>query len=366
MGRHGGGSRGGGGHSGGGHSGGGHSFHSAPSHHYGGHTTVVYTDHPHWHWRRRPRVWVSGCCCCFFVIVLVLILSLAPQSSSTADQITAYETVLVNPTTTWYESVTVETSEINYVKTLKFSSIPPLSSQTFDRNENHGLSVTSGNYEFWAYKLIASSSIMLSYNVTTNVHFYLIKGTTAFNSWVDGSSVSTEKSQFGTSLSNYTYTASSEDDYYYIWENTLPGTVTGQAQFLIRMKTYDTSNPTETCSGQGFCEMTLDKGSSDCVLIVGLDSQQSDDVYQVTYTLNPRLSYYWTIFGVLLAVWTIVVAAVLVALYMHYRRTLVYDPATAPFVPNAAVPPIVPSGALPVAQPYYPSAPPPVNPYYNS
>jgi len=197
-----------------------------------------------------------------------------------------------------------------------------------------------------------------------NVYFYLIKGTSTFNSWKDGSSVSFEKQYFGTSF-NLTYqTYGDEDDYYFIWDNTASGSyATGMAYFTINMKVYDISNPLETC-GKLSCDMMLTKGSTECIIIMGMDSVQPDDVYQVTYTLSPRQSYYWTIFGVVLAIVVLIVAGVIVGMYLHFRRASQYytDPATVPIVQApivTVVDPIPPPG-------YAPTAPPPVNPYYNT
>lgn len=75
----------------------------------------------------------------------------------------------------------------------------------------------------------------------------------------------------------------------------------GTANLTLALVSYDVSNALTNCSAPT-CSFNLDKGSSQQVVVqVGMSSNPNDN-FVIAYTKYGRSSYYWAIFGSVLAV----------------------------------------------------------------
>jgi len=101
---------------------------------------------------------------------------LGPRDKDFQLEITAFETILVAPQTTWYKQVAVSVADAKNLVSYKFNEIPPVSPVKAQRSESHDLSMEPSAYEYWAFRLTADSTVTLNYELTDNAQFYLIKG----------------------------------------------------------------------------------------------------------------------------------------------------------------------------------------------
>jgi len=270
--------------------------------------------------RRYPRSFLGAICCCCFIISLIIVLAVGPGTKTTDLNITALETVLINPDTTWYSHVEVETADFIQVVSYKFDAIPPLSDQTVEKNQRHALPLNGGQFQYWSYRFTTGASVVLSFSLTKSCEFLLFKGESTYSSWKSGGTFKTEKSLYTNQLTHWAYTVPSEDVYYFVWKNTNKDSVTGEAIFSITMLTYDISGFTEICLDNSDCVFELKRGSSQCVVVAGLDNLDGDDTYFVRYFTTPRRDYYWTIFGIFLAIFASIIIVTFSILFCIYHQ----------------------------------------------
>lgn len=280
---------------------------------YGGGSAVTYV-------RTSPRR-VCGIfnCCCLLIFVIV-IASVTPRAFNETVELTAMENVLVNPGTTWRSGVTVNINEPGTITAYLFANIPPISSQKLTKNETRPVSVNSMSYEFWAYRLTRTSTVQLTYALNGNLYFYVIRGRGNFDTWKndDSSTAGVIKQQYGSTFT-YSFTATSDDDYYFVWESNTGVSASGTVNFFIQLATYDLSNPVDFCSID-ICEFEFRHGSKDCVVLHANDNPNPDEVFRASYKVHPRSSYYWAIFGSILAVWVFLTVIIALAVYYLFKR----------------------------------------------
>jgi len=290
---------------------------------------------PYQIFRRFPRTCVGGICCCSFFICLIVIMGVGPGTKTTELYITALETVLINPDTTWYSHIEVETTDLTQVVSYKLSEVPPLSPQSVEKNEHHLINLSPGQFQYWSYKLTAGAAVVLSFTQTKTIEFVVIRGEFYFNSWKSGSITKTEKNLYTNQLTQWSYTVSADDVYYFIWKNANQDSTNGEVLISISMKTYDLSKYTEICVDNTDCLFELQRGSSECVIVAGLDSNTPDDRYHIRYFVQPRRDYYWTIFGILTGIMGCVIFVtfgVVFTLYYRQRAKNTVDSTTQPFI----------------------------------
>jgi len=325
----------------------------------------------------------------------VAVASAQPRSKKIDNyELASFETYLLERSTTWYSGVTVTVNPPGNVIVYKFQTTPPLTN-TIHKVENQTLSVNSKSYEFYAYHLTPGSKLTVTYNLAFPLNFYVVKSTKDWNKWVDGY----DTQQFLYYGTSYTYTIQSttEEDFYFAWESPTYGSVvTGNANFAIDLADYDYSNPQDSCNfttlfAQSDCDMDLDRGSSQVVLVRAMEQDVMNGVTPFNYRWHARTTFYWQIFGIVIGCVAGIGLAILICCCVRRRRkmanespVLASDNSAAPNTPILAsssdpVSPPLPSAsapppdyakydyetpsAPPMAAPTDPAAPPAYNPY---
>ena len=72
----------------------------------------------------------------------------------------------------------------------------------------------------------------------------------------------------------------------------------------------------ETCFAETDCIFSLERGTEDCVVVTGIDSAQTPVTYTLKYLVYPRSDFYWTVFGILLAVLAAIMLVTLVVVFV--------------------------------------------------
>jgi hypothetical protein len=235
---------------------------------------------------------------------------------------TALESVVISPETTWHSAVEVESADFTHIVSYKFKSIPPYSNQPLEKAFHHQIVINARDYEFWSYRFTTGANVILSFHLTQSLNFLIIKGSSIFDSWSRGNTAAKTEKQFYTSqFTNWQFTAGEEDVYYFIWDNSdNRDAITGSAVFDIQMNTYDFSQAVEICNDNPDCTFVLERHSEEVVIIYALDSVQGHDIYTIRYYVHPRLDYYWTIFGIFLGIFGAIVVTIFLVVFFSRRK----------------------------------------------
>jgi len=190
--------------------------------------------------------------------------------------------------------------------------------------------------------LTKGAKVVISYTVNTPLDFLIIKGGNIYESWARGNTaIKTEKRLFSSQLTNWEFNAQEEDIYYFIWDNSKNrDAITGESLFNIEMLTYDFSKATEVCNDNPDCVFSISRHSEEVVIVYALDSADPNDIYTVRYFVHPRLDYYWTIFGIFLGIFAVIVLTIFIVIFLAGRQKKEesqreQDGATQPFLGNS-------------------------------
>jgi hypothetical protein len=199
------------------------------------------------------------------------------------------ETRLFEPSETTRSGIEV-TDHSGLVQTHFFNNKPPISDTTANNNySTSGFTFTAGWAEEWNFYLIAGSTVNATWSSSGDIDFHIVKGKDNFDKWMDG-----EDTQIFSRIEaafSYTFTASSNDDYYFILYNYRSVALVADVYFEVEAKTYDISDSARLHTGS-FSESL---GTEKYIVLFN----PSDIDIEVKYTENPKYSF-GTVFIVLI------------------------------------------------------------------
>ncbi|XP_046346872.2 uncharacterized protein LOC124127528 isoform X2 [Haliotis rufescens] len=128
--------------------------------------------------------------------------------------------------------------------------------------------ILNGDYNYWKFYLLEGSVMNVMSCADTNIDLYIIKGEDNFNTWKRDNFCSdcfikerivTKSCQV--SMDHYTLNASTSDDYYFVYKNSIYDAWM-TAQFRLERTLYNTNGFTDRCLNSVNCDLDLDLDSN--------------------------------------------------------------------------------------------------------
>jgi len=217
------------------------------------------------------------------------------------------------------KNIKVTFTKENAISVYKFDYLPPLSEIIANKTDIEHIQIDPSEYLYRSYYFLQKSSVAHFWNSSENIDFFIIQGTTDFKYWKEDH----------TTFSNFLYKSFGQeefntlqiiqsDTYYFVWQNPYPLQISGVIIFNLHLTTYDYAHPSASCERQLSCNFDFSRSGSQYILFVAEDFGNPGDVVTVDWTIGPRLDYYWSIFGSLLAVW-FVAFVIIVAVFLYFK-----------------------------------------------
>jgi len=266
---------------------------------------------------------------CILVPAIVLICLKEPVSYTVSFSLAPHETVLISVDTTWFKGVNVHADKPSSIATYLLDYSPYLINHTIENVETKRISMIPQSQDFWEYYLSKNSLVKLHFALTNNATFALVEGAENFHHWLEdkNSKEGVKKHVVTSIMDKYEFRTSVKDMYTFVWYNFLiDRNVSGWAWFTITTLTYDTSGYIASCFNESLCEVEFIKGSNETIVIEGLNpNDEANVVIGGSYTIVPRTSYYWFLFGSIIAILTCLGTIVTIGLalikYILIRQT---------------------------------------------
>lgn len=205
-------------------------------------------------------------------------------------------------------------------------TVPPPTS-TIQRVELQSLVVPRNKFVFFVFNLLPTSFIDVSWRLDggalSSSGFFVFVGESVFDAWKhpdpddDGYSASRRPYHHSVGFDGtYRYTFESATDVFFVWENPHDNQVQGSANFSISAIQYDWQNVTAEVTCRLYpCHLDLTGGK--CVIMAGLDTNQTNNMRTISYRNIGRVGIYFGIaFGVPAG---LLVACVLVCVVYQWR-----------------------------------------------
>ena len=163
--------------------------------------------------------------------------------------------------------------------------------------------IGDGRYEYWGFYLIEGSSVKVRVSSSeTLLDFYVIKGKSNLNKWIDNSDCSNCYRNFtevlvGTYGYSVTFNFSETDQYYFLFANTyyVSAGAFVDVQFFLTRTYYDVTDGLHICTDSTSCKVDLSIGGSSNI-IIQVPKESPDDL-SVTVECDTRVYMYVLIFG---------------------------------------------------------------------
>ncbi len=169
----------------------------------------------------------------------------------------------------------------NNVTTYFFNDKPGLTGPLVKSNETYSKSISANEFVSSYSYMNDKSKVDITWSATDYVKLWIIKGTSSYNSWVNGDDVSGKIQEVGDNKS-VTYNVNSPDTYYFIFENYGLGQIELNVDIRLELSTHDVSNAIDSVNGN------FDRTSYNYDYVV--IKNMSNDNVTVELTRYPRFS----------------------------------------------------------------------------
>jgi len=257
---------------------------------------------------------------------LALSYVLKPRNETEEILLRPFESKIIQPDTTWYSAVDINTKDPSAIISYKFDSPPQLIEMLIEDDVLHQIVILAKEMVFYDFKLSVNSSLNISFHSSLKIEFTLIQGAQNFNLWKIGNSQRGVLQNVCTNnLATISMRFSQSDVYFLVFSNPNLHPIAGMAKISIATIVPDFTTYTDICKGEASCVLELQRGSEQCIMVLGIDPKKENfEFVTVMYKNYPRYEYFFMIVGAA-ALLNLILCALAVALYLILTRQKVEE-----------------------------------------
>lgn len=182
----------------------------------------------------------------------------------------------------------IELSSPSTFSAYRLAGNPTIGSRRQTFNFTKDTEIDEDTYEFWGFYLLANSNVNIKSCVRNSLNLYIIKGEDNLKRWIDDNYCigCYEKRYYTGSCymapDRYTYTARTEDEYYFVFANHGIQDTSALVTFTVDRSLYNLNESTQLCENTKLCKLYYSDMDSAETFVYDVAASDLDDAEMYT------------------------------------------------------------------------------------